>query len=182
MKVLVTGGSGFLGSHVAEQLSAAGHEVRALVRKSSNRKFLSTLKNVELAEGSVEDRKSVDARDEGRHRRRRSLRRPREGAQRGRVLRVQHAGHREPARRGDRARAEPRALRPRVEPRGVRPVARRQAGAARPGAPRHRVRSLEARRREGGRRAQGQAPRRRASVRRSSTDRARPRSTRPSRP
>jgi nucleoside-diphosphate-sugar epimerase len=61
MKVLVTGGSGFLGSHVAEQLSAAGHQVRALVRKSSNRKFLSTLQNLELAEGSVEDRKSVDA-------------------------------------------------------------------------------------------------------------------------
>ena len=61
MKVLVTGGSGFLGSHVVEQLDAAGHSVRALVRKSSNRKFLSTLKNVELAEGSVEDRKSVDA-------------------------------------------------------------------------------------------------------------------------
>jgi len=61
MKVLVTGGSGFLGSHVAEQLIAAGHEVRALVRKSSNRKFLSTLKGLELAEGSVEDRTSVDA-------------------------------------------------------------------------------------------------------------------------
>jgi nucleoside-diphosphate-sugar epimerase len=60
MKVLVTGGSGFLGSHVAEQLVHAGHTVRALVRKSSNRKFLSTLPNVELAEGSVEDRKSVD--------------------------------------------------------------------------------------------------------------------------
>lgn len=60
MKVLVTGGSGFLGSHVAEQLSAAGHTVVALVRKSSNRKFLSTLPNVELAEGSVEDRASVD--------------------------------------------------------------------------------------------------------------------------
>jgi len=60
MKVLVTGGSGFLGSHVAEQLSRAGHQVRALVRKSSNRKFLSTLSNVELAEGSVEDRASVE--------------------------------------------------------------------------------------------------------------------------
>lgn len=60
MKVLVTGGTGFLGSHVAEQLSAAGHQVVALVRKSSNRKFLSTLANVELAEGSVEDRASVD--------------------------------------------------------------------------------------------------------------------------
>lgn len=61
MKVLVTGGSGFLGSHVAELLSKDGHDVVALVRKSSNRKFLSTLKNVELAEGSVEDRPSVEA-------------------------------------------------------------------------------------------------------------------------
>jgi len=60
MKVLVTGGSGFLGSHVAEQLSAAGHTVRALVRKSSNRAFLSTLRNIEFAEGSVENRASVD--------------------------------------------------------------------------------------------------------------------------
>jgi len=60
MKVLVTGGSGFLGSHVAEQLSHDGHTVVALVRKSSNRKFLSTLERVELAEGSVEDRAAVD--------------------------------------------------------------------------------------------------------------------------
>ena len=60
MKVLVTGGSGFLGSHVAEQLSKAGHTVRALVRKTSNRKFLSTLPNVELVEGAVEDRRSVE--------------------------------------------------------------------------------------------------------------------------
>lgn len=60
MKVLVTGGSGFLGSHVAELLSGEGHQVVALVRKSSNRKFLLTLPNVELAEGSVEDRASVD--------------------------------------------------------------------------------------------------------------------------
>jgi nucleoside-diphosphate-sugar epimerase len=60
MKVLVTGGSGFLGSHVAEQLSSAGHTVVALVRKSSNRAFLATLRNVVFAEGSVEDRASVD--------------------------------------------------------------------------------------------------------------------------
>jgi nucleoside-diphosphate-sugar epimerase len=60
MRVLVTGGSGFLGSHVAEQLSLKGHHVVALVRKTSNRKFLSTLENVELAEGSVEDRAAVD--------------------------------------------------------------------------------------------------------------------------
>jgi 2-alkyl-3-oxoalkanoate reductase len=60
MNVFVTGGSGFLGSHVVEQLARAGHTVRALVRKSSNRRFLSTLPNVELAEGSVEDRASLD--------------------------------------------------------------------------------------------------------------------------
>jgi 2-alkyl-3-oxoalkanoate reductase len=59
MAILVTGGTGFLGSHVAEQLSAAGHEVRALVRRSSDTAFLRTLKNVELCEGSVEDRDSV---------------------------------------------------------------------------------------------------------------------------
>lgn len=60
MKVLITGGSGFLGSHVAELLSNEGHQVVALVRKSSNRKFLQTLKNVELAEGTVEDRAGID--------------------------------------------------------------------------------------------------------------------------
>lgn len=65
MKVLVTGGSGFLGSHVAEILSRKRHGVRALVRRSSNTKFLKTLPGVELAEGSVEDALAVRKAVEG---------------------------------------------------------------------------------------------------------------------
>jgi nucleoside-diphosphate-sugar epimerase len=59
MKVLVTGATGFLGSHVAEQLTRDGHTVRALVRKSSKRDFLERLSNVEFAYGSVEDAEKV---------------------------------------------------------------------------------------------------------------------------
>lgn len=59
MKILVTGASGFLGSHVAELAVADGHTVVALVRKSSNTKFLKTLTGVELAYGAVEDATSV---------------------------------------------------------------------------------------------------------------------------
>jgi nucleoside-diphosphate-sugar epimerase len=59
MTILLTGGSGFLGSHIAEQLSQTGRDVRALVRKTSDVSFLRKLPNVELYEGSVDDRDSV---------------------------------------------------------------------------------------------------------------------------
>jgi nucleoside-diphosphate-sugar epimerase len=54
MRVLVTGGSGFLGGHIVEALSARGDEVRALVRKTSNTEHLKKLPRVELFEGSIE--------------------------------------------------------------------------------------------------------------------------------
>ncbi|HET8944579.1 MAG TPA: NAD-dependent epimerase/dehydratase family protein, partial [Dehalococcoidia bacterium] len=40
MKILVTGASGFLGSHVAEVLAGEGQQVRLLLRETSSRRFL----------------------------------------------------------------------------------------------------------------------------------------------
>jgi nucleoside-diphosphate-sugar epimerase len=65
LKVLVTGGSGFLGSHVVEQLVHAGHEVVALVRASSRLDFLSSLPNVSFVTGSVETPSSLRKAVEG---------------------------------------------------------------------------------------------------------------------
>jgi nucleoside-diphosphate-sugar epimerase len=65
LKVLLTGGSGFLGSHIAELLSQQGHEVVALVRKTSNSEFLRSLHNVKLVYGAVENAASVEAAAEG---------------------------------------------------------------------------------------------------------------------
>lgn len=65
MTVLVTGGTGFLGSHVVEELSRRGRPVRALVRRNSNTLFLKTLPGVELSEGAVDDTNSLRAALEG---------------------------------------------------------------------------------------------------------------------
>ena len=61
MRVLLTGGSGFLGSFTAEQLAAGGHVVRALVRPRSDKRVLEKLPAVELAPGAIEDRASLMA-------------------------------------------------------------------------------------------------------------------------
>ncbi len=62
MKVLLTGASGFVGSHVLDTLLARGLSVAVLLRPSSDRRFLShCLSKVEVRSGSISDRDSVKA-------------------------------------------------------------------------------------------------------------------------
>jgi len=68
MRVMVTGGTGFLGSHIVSQLTAAGHEVRLLARTPAKceralRPFGSP--DVELIRGNVLDGERVDEALEG---------------------------------------------------------------------------------------------------------------------
>ena len=58
MKILVTGGTGFLGSALVRRLVKEGHAVRVLCRKSSNKKRLEGL-SVEWVEGDLIDAPSV---------------------------------------------------------------------------------------------------------------------------
>lgn len=61
---LVTGATGLLGSHIAEQLVRRGKRVRALVRPTSDTSFLRSL-GVELCEGDVTDAEALKRACEG---------------------------------------------------------------------------------------------------------------------
>ena len=58
MKVLLTGGTGFVGGNVARALQAAGHDVRALARTGSSTLTLRDT-GIETLHGDVRDRESV---------------------------------------------------------------------------------------------------------------------------
>ncbi len=64
MKNLVTGATGFIGSFIAEELVKRGEYVRALVRKTSDTKFLKSI-GVDLFYGDLSDRDSVYAATKG---------------------------------------------------------------------------------------------------------------------
>jgi UDP-glucuronate 4-epimerase len=68
-KVLITGGAGFIGSHLAERLLAEGHEVVALddfndyydpALKRANAAALARHEDFELVEGDIRDRELVE--------------------------------------------------------------------------------------------------------------------------
>jgi dihydroflavonol-4-reductase len=59
MKILVTGATGFLGSHVARGLAERGEEIRVLVRASSDVRALEGL-NAERVQGDLRDRESLN--------------------------------------------------------------------------------------------------------------------------
>jgi nucleoside-diphosphate-sugar epimerase len=58
MNVLVTGGTGFVGGHLVEQLRAGGDTVRALVRPGSNRESVEAL-GADVATGDLDDLDSL---------------------------------------------------------------------------------------------------------------------------
>lgn len=59
MRILITGGTGFIGSHLVDRLQGMNHEVIALVRRGSNRKFL-TPRGIETRTADLTEADEVD--------------------------------------------------------------------------------------------------------------------------
>jgi nucleoside-diphosphate-sugar epimerase len=53
LKALITGGTGFLGSHIVDELIDNNYEVRVLARRTSNTSRLQKMKGVELVVGDI---------------------------------------------------------------------------------------------------------------------------------
>ena len=65
MKILITGATGFIGSHLVKALIEDGHICRCLVRKTSNIGNLKSLDNVEIKYGDITDKSSLKGIVEG---------------------------------------------------------------------------------------------------------------------
>lgn len=65
MKAFVTGGTGFVGSHLVEHLLAAGHDVTCLVRSPAKAHALFAERPPRVVEGALDDPKAVREAAEG---------------------------------------------------------------------------------------------------------------------
>ena len=59
-KILILGGTGFVGRHVCEKLAAGGYRVTVLTRRRSNANHLQMLPMLDIAEGSAHDAASLE--------------------------------------------------------------------------------------------------------------------------
>ena len=59
-KILILGGTGFVGRHVCEKLAAGGYRVTVLTRRRSNARHLQMLPMLDVAEGSAYDAAALE--------------------------------------------------------------------------------------------------------------------------
>src|ERR1035437_8581995 len=60
MKVFLTGGTGFIGSHILVKLLADGHQVTILARNKNKIPALHKMQHVSIVEGSIGDYKLIE--------------------------------------------------------------------------------------------------------------------------